>query len=670
MNELLNKVAEEEKTLVKKSYNKLAGLVPLITTKVSVDQNDKIEKEEIKFDNKVEVDINQFSVYNKTKNILIKFLGCIIPYSSHQDIIKIHHNSTILLTFKIYRFTILLSIIAFLTFIWECIVHLIKKRKDDTLKDLCKYYIPCLFQYSSFGENEKKIFSITYGIWLIIFTIFSLSYYFILGSENYELETYFRNNKNVIPTAFLTTTWNFNYKKENICALSKKTLKNELEMYANNFLDEYDGKRKFSIIYFLITNIIYLAFLFIYFIMFFVIFIVRDLLRNKKKVLTGMKIMDIIADVVTYLLLAIILHLFDFMTGIFPKFEGWNHNAYKKISYDIKKMITTIIGIFSLMFVFNYYTLHGNEVKDSIKMFKSVHPTFFGCPGKFEDHRHTYHSYINDLDDDYTKMKSNSYAQCREEDVGNSFFIIFLFYFLINIIVEIFKNTFNCCRKNKENFIPVKSIINFFTTFILYLIAMFYIPFLCVIFPFIVIAIYKFQFYLLEKRGTYTFTDIGILRKNGGNSILLIYLTFIIGLICIQAYFYLLSFPHFYKIECYSPKSGVSGPSILIYENERNWCGPFNSYERASKYFSDLFEDIPVVKWFVLIFKEMPFIIVILSISFIMMIYRKDGPDEKYFDFIQNKQRELEKDFRKYYDQIEKRETINKLLAEISQNDE
>ena len=88
-------------------------------------------------------------------------------------------------------------------------------------------------------------------------------------------------------------------------------------------------------------------------------------------------------------------------------------------------------------------------------------------------------------------MKSNSYAQCREEDVGNSFFIIFLFYFLINIIVEIFKNTFNCCRKNKENFIPVKSIINFFTTFILYLIAMFYIPFLCVIFPFIVIAIYK-----------------------------------------------------------------------------------------------------------------------------------------------------------------------------------
>ena len=66
----------------------------------------------------------------------------------------------------------------------------------------------------------------------------------------------------------------------------------------------------------------------------------------------------------------------------------------------------------------------------------------------------------------------------------------------------------------------------------------------------------------------------------------------------------------------------------------------------------------------------MPFLMVVLAISFIMMIYRKDGPDEEYFDFIIKKQRELEKDFRKYYDQIEKRETINKLLIEVSNENE
>ena len=206
-----------------KSYNKLAGLVPLITTKKQLAKDEKAEKRKSIINNKtLVVDINKFSIYNKTKNIIIKFLGFLIPYSSHQDIIKIHHNSTILLTFRIFRFTILLSIISFIIFIYECIIHIINKRKDDTISNLCKYFIPCLFQYSSFDEDEKDIFSITYGVWLIIFTIFSLSYYFVLGSENYELETYFRNNKNIIPTAFLTTTWNFNYMKENICAQSKK----------------------------------------------------------------------------------------------------------------------------------------------------------------------------------------------------------------------------------------------------------------------------------------------------------------------------------------------------------------------------------------------------------------------------------------------------------------
>ena len=643
--------------------------MPLITTKISIDKNDKIEKEQNVYDNKVEVDINEFSVYNKTKNILIKILGIIIPFSSDQDIIKIHHNSTILLTFKIYRFTILLSIIAVITFIWECIIHLIKERQEGTLTNLCKYFIPCLFQYSSFAQDEKYLFSMSYGIWLILFTIFSLGFYFILGSENYELETYFRNNKSLIPTAFLTTSWNFNYKKENICALNKKAVLKELKMYSNNFLDEYDGKRKFNIVYILITNALYILFLLVYFIMFFVVFVIRDLLRNKNIVISGMYPMDVTADIISYLLLDIIIYLFDFLTGIFPRFEGWNHDAYKKISYSIKKMLTSIIGIFSLMFVFNYYTLHGNYLQDSIQILGGISPTFFGCPGKYEDHRHTYHDYEYVLNDNYKKMQSHSYAKCREEDIGNVFFILFLLYLLINIGIEIFKNSFNCCRTNKENFNPVKSMINFFTTYTLFLIAMFYIPYLCIIFPLIVIAIYKFQFYLLKKRGTYTFTDIGILRKNGGKTIILIYLTYLIGLVCIQCYLYLLSFPHFYKIDCYYPKNGIQGFSIMLYEKERNWCGPFNSYERASKYFSDLIEDIPYIRWFVLIFKEMPFLMVVLAVSFIMMIYRKDGPGEEYFDYINKKQKDLERGFRKYYDQIEKREIINKLLIEVSQNE-
>ena len=60
----------------------------------------------------------------------------------------------------------------------------------------------------------------------------------------------------------------------------------------------------------------------------------------------------------------------------------------------------------------------------------------------------------------------------------------------------------------------------------------------------------------------------------------------------------------------------------------------------------------------------------VLAVSFIIMIYRRDGPGEEYFDYINKKQRDLERDFRKYYDQIEKREVINKLLIEMSKDNE
>ena len=106
-------------------------------------------------------------------------------------------------------------------------------------------------------------------------------------------------------------------------------------MYANNFFDEYEGKRKFNIIFMLVTNAVYVVFLLIYFIVFFLIFIVRDMFRNNNMVLSGMNPMDVVADIVSFCLFAIVLYLFDFLTGFFPRFEGWNHDAYKKISYSI-----------------------------------------------------------------------------------------------------------------------------------------------------------------------------------------------------------------------------------------------------------------------------------------------------------------------------------------------
>ena len=83
-------------------------------------------------------------------------------------------------------------------------------KNKKNLSKKCKYSIPCFLQYSSFETSEAEIYSITYGAWLIFFTICSVSYYFVLSSEQKEQDSYFENNINFLGNAYLTTSWNFN----------------------------------------------------------------------------------------------------------------------------------------------------------------------------------------------------------------------------------------------------------------------------------------------------------------------------------------------------------------------------------------------------------------------------------------------------------------------------
>ena len=115
-------------------------------------------------------------------------------------------------------------------------------------------------------------------------------------------------------------------------------------------------------------------------------------------------------------------------------------------------------------------------------------------------------------------------------------------------IFEIFESCFNSsCGDDGEapSFEPVKSMVQVFNTFILYSIAMFYIPYLGLFFPLITIALYKYQFSKLKSKGSYSFKETGISKRNNTKILLIIYFIFTVELIAFQGYFYFLPFPHF-----------------------------------------------------------------------------------------------------------------------------
>ena len=61
----------------------------------------------------------------------------------------------------------------------------------------------------------------------------------------------------------------------------------------------------------------------------------------------------------------------------------------------------------------------------------------------------------------------------------------------------------------------------------------------------------------------------------------------------------------------------------------------------------------------------MPFIIVLLALIFIAIIYKNNNPDNEYNEFMIKKNRELDKTFRIYYDQVSKRDSLASMLLKI-----
>ena len=109
----------------------------------------------------------------------------------------------------------------------------------------------------------------------------------------------------------------------------------------------------------------------------------------------------------------------------------------------------------------------------------------------------------------------------------------------------------------------------------------------------------------------------------------------------------------------------VEGNSILLYDYDKNLCGPVRSYIRLSDIFTQAVSEIPYFGRIIYIVQEMPFIIVLLALIFIAIIYKNNNPDNEYNEFMIKKNRELDKTFRIYYDQVSKRDSLASMLLKI-----
>ena len=660
---IIDKIEKDNEKLINRVGEQLNGIIEENKDFTSYENNENI-KDNAKMENNIEINFEQFSIIAKTKNFIIKFFNLIMPFKNDINYIKKKYNKTVLMTFKIYRFLFLMSLFAFIIYFILCFFHVIKQR--DSLSDLCKYGIPCFLLYTSFTEEEGFLISLIYCIWLLFFFTSSITFYFILNSEENEKDIYFKINNNHLSFSYLISSWNFNFKTESASQKKKKIIKEELSINSKNQIKAIKGGSEWNctLLPFILVNIIFIAYLFIEFIVIILCFFVRQLLRENNKVLKKLKFLDIIADIVTYVSVGVALNLFVWLSSIFPVFEAWKREKHKKLSETIKKLISFLVGLISLIFILSYVTLNVNDNSKLLPFFDENHYTLFGCPGNFKivTNRYTLNRILGNFD----KIERINYSQCREEDIGITLFFIFIIYIIFLFFGELF-NLIDCGCKNKPAFRSNFSVIRVYSVIIFYQIVIYYIPFLALLFPLLMLIIYEFQYSILKNNGSISFNENIVNKRNTNNNFILnSFLIFTILVFCITGYFYFESFPEFYTADCYTPKRiNRYNYNILVYDYNK-FCGPTKYQRRLSSILTNKMKDTFAIGWISDLLSQIPFIIELLCVIFVIIIYRNYNPDKRYYNYIMKRQQEIMETFHFLSENFKKGDIISSMLLKIA----
>lgn len=117
--------------------------------------------------------------------------------------------------------------------------------------------------------------------------------------------------------------------------------------------------------------------------------------------------------------------------------------------------------------------------------------------------------------------------------------------------------------------------------------------------------------------------------------------------------------PHKNEVGCYN--NGIK--TILVYEN--NFCGPASDNSRLSYGMSYKILNFPVFGFFFALLREGALFFMLIAIILIVLIFRKNSPNENYFEDIVKREQLILSNFQLLYEQITKKNVINALLLKI-----
>ena len=706
-NEAMNAL-NEQVSLINKFHElqKNKGLTPVekdfkIERKNKLDEKDDEETSSTKLKDNIanmpENQLEQPGCCSKCTSCFSKILTCLTPFKSDIRYLEYNFNSTIVTLFQLIRFLFLLSIAQFFILFILFLSHSGKKSGNT------KYNLPRSFFYSSYSEKEFYMYSNMYALNIFVFCLASIIYYFKKQSEHYKENAFIKNNQKTLLSSYIFTCWNINIRDAIFRRESKEKIFKDLQDYSDEYVFKLDYAKQEStwtpgrIGCVIFSYIVFILILFFYF--WFTLFSLslRNSMRNKNYANDYIG-KDHLADFVSYLFIAFGFLFFPFISGFISKIEGWKIVSSQNKSINIKRSICIIWGLFALCVDLSYFTLKGKK-KDDFPL-KSITPgdiSFFTCPGKFDDKFEEYYDTTTTPETPATRILTRiiaeeanlnsyeaGYSKCREEEFAANVFMIVFAYLLLYLFIELIHCMFNCCsnccssigqlcpyfcpccvkNKTKLSYYPVLTLLHIFTVYCLFCLTVVFMPFASIFLPIILLIEFKYQFRKLKTSANFNYDDINVKARGNAKSILHIFALMQFVAFVSLIYFFVIKLPHFNQAVCVGDGSTKS----ILYQTSKNedFCGPAGDNVRIAYGMTYKIRNFWLIGWFHEVFKEALFIMLLLTVILCAIIYRNYSPNQKYYDYIINRQQEMLETFQLLYDQIGKRDKINYLLLKMA----
>lgn len=593
-------------------------------------------------------------------NFSLIIVRAFLPFKDNLKYIFYHFNSTILALFEIIRFFFVISTFGIIIFLFLIIYHFIVSK--SALANSAKYGIPSIFLYSSYQEKEGQAFSITYGVWQIMFFFGFVMFYYVTRSEIYKNEAYVHSSKYSVLSNYLFTSWDFNVNSKNKAQANKE----EIDKLTNEYLTDYKDKLRnkgaccrcncshgFGRV---ISYLIFVAIMVVMFFIIMVFFKARDFVKSDLTVADKVPGKNLFADLFPLLLNALVAVVFPYVFELLTLMERqkpWG----KMYSNSLKKVIFACVFVFSIIIEQVKVVLKQEEFLKHMNLDKGA--SSFDCHGQ-------YIGFLNTTGEalftNRKPMKQNGFSVAREDEVGLNFLFLALFYFGTYYVKEIILVIgYSCCKRcGTRRFQPFEVLIHVFTEFVLFSVVVFFMPFFILLFPFIFFIDFKYHFAVLKNQANFKYDVITVSHRNNAHDILSWFFTLGLLSVVVTLYFYLTGFR---KIGC-SVCVATDTFSMREFTNQTVMMTMQNDTALESLMTSGIAEN-PFVGLFHKIFSSSVVIFMFLFSFLAMSLYKNYEPDDEYYEEVIRKEKKLVDQIEVINEHLVRRDIISTVLLKL-----